>query len=120
MPSIRPCRVLLAESDPDVRAALRLLLERMPRFMLVGQSDNIHELLRDSALLQPQVILLDLKLRGLRLDDHLATLQSHGVATIALSTHDEHRQHALQAGAAAFVCKGDSPQKLLAALDAFI
>src|SRR5215471_10796256 len=99
MPSIRPCRVLLAESDPDVRAALRLLLERMPRFMLVGQSDNVHELLRDSALLQPQVILLDLKLRGLRLDDHLATLQrtSQGVATIALSTHDEHRQHALQA-----------------------
>jgi len=115
-----PCRVLLAESDPNVRAALRLVLDRMPRFTLVGQSENVHELLRDSAVLQPQVILVDLELRGLQVDDHVAALQqvSNGVTTIALSTHDEHRQVALEAGAAAFVCKSESPLKLLEALRA--
>ena len=119
LPSPHRCRVLLAESDPDVRTALRLVLERVPRCVLVGQSENVHELLRDSALLQPEVILVDLDLRGLRLDDHLPSLQriSHGVATIALSMHDEQRQLALQAGAAAVVCKGESPLKLLETLD---
>ena len=71
VPSARPCRVLLAESDPDVRAALRLVLERLPAFVLVGQSDSLDELLRDSALLQPEVILVDLDLRGLRLEAHV-------------------------------------------------
>jgi DNA-binding NarL/FixJ family response regulator len=117
VPSIRRCRVLLAESDPDVRTALRLVLERMPRFVLVGQSENVEALLRDSALLQPELILVDLDLRGMRLDDHLANLLSHGVTTIALSTHDEYRQLALAAGAAAFVCKGESPRKLLETLE---
>jgi DNA-binding NarL/FixJ family response regulator len=118
MPSTRTRRVLLAESDPDVRAALRLVIERLPRFELVGQSQNIHELLRDSALLDPEVILVDLELRGLRLDAQLLQGVSQGAAMIALSTRDEHRQWALEAGAAAFVCKGESPLKLLETLDA--
>ena len=118
--STRRCRVLLAESDPDVRTALRLVLERMPGLVLVGQSEDAHALLRDAALLQPELILVDLELRGLRPDEHLAVLQriARGVATIALSSHDEQRQLALQAGAAAFVCKGESPRKLLETLDA--
>lgn len=117
--SARPCRVLLAESHPDVRTALHLVLERMPRFVLVGQSHDVWELMRDSAALQPDVILVDLELRGLKFDGHLAQLQhvAHGVVTIALSTHDEHRHAALQAGATAFVCKGESPLKLLQTLD---
>jgi DNA-binding NarL/FixJ family response regulator len=117
-PSTRACRVLLAESDPDIRAALRLVLERMPRFQLVGQSEDNDELFRDSAVLQPDVILVDLELRGLRLDDKLARLLSHGVATIALSTHEEQRELALRLGAVAFVCKGESPRKLLETLEA--
>lgn len=116
MPSPRPCRVLLAESDRDVRAALQLVLEQMPRFALVGKSENVDELLRDCALLQPEVILVDLELRGLRVRDHLALLR--GTTLIALSTRDEYRQAALQAGAAAFVCKSESPVKLLEVLDA--
>jgi DNA-binding NarL/FixJ family response regulator len=121
MLSTRRCRVLLAESDHDVRTALRLVLERMPGFVLVGQSEDADALLRDSALLQPELILVDLELRGLRPDDHLAVLQriARGVATIALSSHDEHREVALQAGAAAFVCKGESPRKLLETLERF-
>jgi DNA-binding NarL/FixJ family response regulator len=120
VPSARPCRVLLAESDPDVRTALRLVLARMPGFVLVGQSEDVDALLRDAALLQPELIVVDLELRGLRPEDHLAALQrmSHRVATIALSTHDEYRQLALQSGAAAFVCKGESPRKLLETLEA--
>jgi len=118
--SARRCRVLLAESDPDVRTALRLFLERVPGFVLVGQSEDTHALLRDAARLQPELILVDLELRGLRPDDLLAVLQriAQGVATIALSSRDEHRQLALEAGAAAFVCKGESPRKLLETLDA--
>ena len=119
-PSARPRRVLLAENDPDVRTALHLVLERKRGFLLVGQCQNACELLRDSAALRPDVILLDLELRGLHLDHDLAALQrvSHGAVTVALSTRDEQCQAALRAGATAFVCKGESPLKLLETLDA--
>jgi DNA-binding NarL/FixJ family response regulator len=114
--------VLVAEGDPNVRTALRVVLERMPRVRVVGQSENVDELLRDSAVLHPDVILVDLELHGMRADNHLAALRSssHGAAMIALSTHDEMREPALHAGAMAFVCKRESPLRLLETLNAVL
>jgi DNA-binding NarL/FixJ family response regulator len=116
----RPCRVLIADGDPNVRAALRLLLARHPDFRVVGESHNLDALLRDTAASQPDVIVLDWELRDLHTGGHLARLRSlcPTAATIALSTRDEQRQPALAAGAAAFVCKGEPPAQLLLALRA--
>jgi DNA-binding NarL/FixJ family response regulator len=114
-------RVLVAESDPNVRAALVMVLERMPHFRLVAQCESLNELVRDALELHPEVILVDLELSGFfRIGDDLGALRSAvpGAVMIALSTRDEQRQLALQAGATAFVCKGESPLKLLNALDA--
>ena len=112
MPDSR--RVLVADGDAVVRAALRLLLARNPLFRVVAESASVEELQRDTAGAEPDLILLDMDLRGLTLD---AMRQTCGItSTILLSTRDERRQAALDAGATAFVCKSESPQQLLAVL----
>jgi DNA-binding NarL/FixJ family response regulator len=110
--------VLVADSDPNVRAALRLLLARQPRFRVVAESQNAGELFHDSATLQPDLILLDWGLRGLDAPGHLRDLSrlSAEATIIALSTHDEVRQAALDLGATAFVSKSESPLQLLQVL----
>ena len=114
----KPCRVLVADGDPNVRAALRLLLARDPTFRVVGSSHHLAELLEAVATAQPDLILLDWELPDLHAAanlSHLRDLCSQS-AVIALSTRDEQRARALELGAAAFVGKREPPAQLLATL----
>jgi two-component system invasion response regulator UvrY len=107
-------RVLVADGDTVVRAALRLLLARNPYFRVVAEAETLEALRRDAVSVQPDLILLDMDLRGL-LPDELARI-CQTLSTVVLSTREEHRQAALDAGAAAFVCKSESPTQLLSVL----
>jgi two-component system, NarL family, response regulator DesR len=111
--------VLIADDEPHVGAALRLLLARQPAFRVVGWSPDLAALLDAAATHRPDVILLDWELPDLHADGALGQLRHAcpDAALIALSTHDELRRPALLAGAAAFVCKTDTPAQVLAALD---
>jgi DNA-binding NarL/FixJ family response regulator len=113
-----PCRVLIAEGDPSLAAALRLLLARYPEFDVVSESRGIDELLRQTATVRPDVIVLDCDLPDLNIEIHVAQLHVlHGtVEIVALSTRDERRSQALAAGASVFVAKGESPPHLLETL----
>lgn len=115
-----PCRVLVADDDPNVRAALRLLLARDPAFRVVGSHHRLADLLDAVAAAQPDLILLDWELADLHAGTNLADLRNlwPDAAIIALSTRDEQRPRALQGGVAAFVGKGEPPAQLLAALRA--
>jgi DNA-binding NarL/FixJ family response regulator len=112
--------VLVADGDPNVRAALRLLLARNPEFRVVGESQDASGLLRDAAIAEPELILLDWELPGLHAGGRLNELRRAcpTVVLVALSTHDEQRARALEAGVSAFVGKGEAPTRLLAALHA--
>lgn len=114
-------RVLVAETDHNIRSALCLVLERMPQFRLVGQSEDVDELLSDSAALEPDLIIIDLDLRGIHVEEHVGVLHnvSPTAMTIALSTHDDQRRAALAAGVTACVSKTESPRKLLEMLNEF-
>lgn len=113
-----PCRVLIADGNPNLLAALRLLLARHPEFDVVSESRTLDELLRQTATLRPDVIVLDCELRDLDVDTHVAQLRllHDRVEIIALSTRDERRSQALEAGASMFVSKGQSPPHLLETL----
>jgi CheY-like chemotaxis protein len=110
--------VLVADGDPNVRAALRLLLARNPEFRVVGESRDVPDLLRDAATVEPALILLDWELPGLHTGGRLAALRRScpTAVLVALSTHDEQRPRALEAGVALFVGKSEPPARLLPAL----
>lgn len=124
-------RVLVADDQAAVRSALRRLLKEEPGLIVVGEVVRADELLDQAAATQPDLVLLDCELCGLspsfhptagqarwRLLDALHRLRSHP-KVIVLSGRPEMRQAVLDAGADAFVSKGDPPERLLTTLYTF-
>jgi DNA-binding NarL/FixJ family response regulator len=111
-------RVLLADDQTRVRSALRLLLEQEQGISVVGEAAEVENLLVQVEATQPDLVLLDWELPGLRTDDWLSTLRTlcPRLKVIALSGQPEARRAALAAGADAFVSKGDPPERLLTTL----
>jgi DNA-binding NarL/FixJ family response regulator len=129
--------IFLADDQPGVRSALRLLLEQEPGLHVVGEAAETETLLTGVQETQPDLLLLDWELParrslahlvdppGTEADDarrRLLTLL-HALCpnlfVIALSCGPEARQQALAAGADAFVSKGDPPEHLLATVTRF-
>jgi len=108
-------QVLLADDQPQVRSALRLVLEHEPEMQVVGEVTDAETLLRLVKKIHPDLILLDWELPGLRSSNLLPILRkgSPYLSIIALSGQLESRQRALAAGVDAFVSKGDPPEQLL-------
>ncbi|MBL7065244.1 MAG: response regulator transcription factor [Anaerolineae bacterium] len=120
-------RVLLADDQSKVRSALRLVLEQQPGIHILGEAVDATGLLDWMKAACPNLVLLDWELPGLGADNPstgsgqglLPTLRElcPGLMVIALSGRPEARQAALDAGADAFVSKGDPPERLLAAVN---
>ncbi|MBV9577059.1 MAG: response regulator transcription factor [Chloroflexi bacterium] len=112
-------RVLIADDDVHVRAAIRLLLEHEAGVSCISECATIDRLVDQVAGFHPDAVLIDWELPGLQpASTHLAQLRASapGTALVVLSCCPELRPDALRAGAANFVCKGDAPDKLVAIL----
>lgn len=111
-------RILVADSQPRVRFALRVLLEQQPGLQVVGEAADSRELLAQVGSRSPDLVLLGWELPGLLPVDSLLALRKirSDLQVIALSGRPEARQMALDAGANAFVSKSDPPERLLAAI----
>jgi len=112
-------RILIAENQPKVRFALRLLLEQQPEVERVGEARDAEELIAQLKIFCPDLVLIAWELTGLQTVDALPLLRRAcpEVVVIALSGRPEARQVCLTAGADSFVYKGDPPDRLLAAID---
>jgi DNA-binding NarL/FixJ family response regulator len=113
-----PRRVLVAEADPDARAALALLLKRERGVCLVGQAADTAALLTLAASTRLDLVLLDWDAPGLRDRRTLARLRElcPRAAIVALSVRYENRQDAFASGVHIFVSKAESPSHVLAAV----
>jgi DNA-binding NarL/FixJ family response regulator len=111
-------RVLLADDQPQVRSALRLLLEQESDIQVVDEVSNVEELLVRTETSVPDVLLLDWELPGLPAPGLLTALrQGHPcLRIIALSGKWGARRSALAAGADAFVSKAEPSERLLRTL----
>jgi DNA-binding NarL/FixJ family response regulator len=111
-------RILLAEDQPKVRYALRVLLERQPGLEIVGEVVDAENLVSQVLRSLPDVVLLSWELPGKIEATLLSELHQArpALAVIALSGQPEARRSALSAGADDFVSKGDPPDHLLAAI----
>ncbi|MEW6578234.1 MAG: response regulator transcription factor [Chloroflexota bacterium] len=112
-------RVLVIEAHPEVRDALRVLLQRQHTAPLevVGMLDTLDSLPDMIARLRPDLLLMDWELAASQ-KATLATIRARfpGVNIVALSVKPEMRQTALSTGADAFVSKGEPAEGLLQAL----
>ena len=112
-------RVMVADDQPDVRSALRLMLEEKPGITDIYEVSSSQELLKRVKADCPDLVLLDWELPGTGTDELLKSLrrQCSCVKVIALSSRPQTRGIALDCGADAFVCKSDPPETLLRAID---
>lgn len=111
-------RVLVADCEPRVRFALRILLKRQSGLQVVGEAATADELLLQVEATRPDLVLLHWRLQE-RVPGLLPEMQAicPRLHVIVLSARPEVCPQALDTGADAFVCKIDPPEKLLAAIE---
>jgi DNA-binding NarL/FixJ family response regulator len=110
--------VLIADDQALVRAGFRLILESQPDIDVVGEAADGAAAVSLAGQLQPDVILMDIRMPGL--DGIAATRQLTESGTspskiIILTTYelDEYLFDALQAGASGFLLKDVVPEELI-------
>jgi DNA-binding NarL/FixJ family response regulator len=113
-------RVLVADDQAVVRAGLRMILESQDGIEVAGEAADGQQALRLIASLDPDVVLMDIRMPVLdgieatrRLTDARARARVLMLTTYGL---DEHVYEALKAGAAGFLLKTESPQQLVDAV----
>lgn len=115
-------RILIVDDQVLFREGLNTLLSVQPDFEVVGEAGNGEEALRLAAQLQPDVVLMDLRmpvLDGVTATSRLRT-QLPGCRVIVLTTFDddEYVFDGLQAGAVGYLLKDVSSDKLFEAIRA--
>jgi two-component system nitrate/nitrite response regulator NarL len=107
-------KVVVADAAAHVRSALRLVLEQHAEASSTVELTSGGQLLAELARACADVLLLDLHLPGLDLANVLPALRQvcPRLRVVVLSSRPEERQHALAAGADAFVSKADAPEAL--------
>lgn len=115
-------RVLLVDDHQVVRMGLRFVLEDVPNVELVGEAGNADEAIAQCRLLQPDVVIMDIKMpdkNGIVACREIMAQWPQMKVIMLTSFVDDHLiLEAIEAGAVGYVLKGVSTDELLRALDA--
>lgn len=115
-------RILIADDQPEVRSALRLVLDAEPDIVVVAEAGDGSQAVRAAHRHRPDVVIMDIRMPRMDGLAAIETLTGAGTvpAIIALTTFDldEYLFGALQAGAAGFLLKDTDPRLLLDAVRA--
>lgn len=115
-------RVLIADDQALVRTGFKVILEAEGDIEVVAEAVNGLEAVRQAALAQPDVVLMDIRmpeLDGLSATEQI--LRHHDPPTIVVLTtfdQNEYVYRALRAGAAGFLLKDAPSSRLIAAVRA--
>lgn len=114
------CQVLIVDDHPLMRRGIRQLLETDSYFSVAGEASSGAEAIGLASRLSPDVILLDLNMKGLSGLDTLHGLRRDGVsARIIILTVSDARSDIyalIDAGADGYLLKDSDPEALLAAI----
>ncbi|TJZ45383.1 response regulator transcription factor [Streptomyces piniterrae] len=118
----RPIGVLLADDHPVVREGLCAMLESDPGITVVGQAGSGEEAVALAARLDPDIVLLDLRMGGM--DGVAATghirRESPRSKVVIVTTYENDADilRAVEAGASGYLLKGSSRAELVGAVHA--
>lgn len=115
-----PIHVLLADDQPLLRMGFRLILEGEEDLRIVGEASDGAEAVRQARELNPDVVLMDVRMPVLDGIEATRAITAAGsrARIIILTTFDvdEYAFAGLQAGASAFLLKDVAPSDLIHAV----
>ena len=116
-PGTRTVRLLLVDDQPAVRTGLRMWLSLDPGLEVVGEARDGSEAIALTQALRPDVVLMDIEMRGMSGISATAALRSLApqCPVVILTHYDDAamRTRAWEVGAAAFVAKHQIEEMLL-------
>jgi DNA-binding NarL/FixJ family response regulator len=112
--------VFIVDDHPLLRQGLALMIDREPDLMVCGEAEEAHAALKEIAALKPDILIVDISLKGpdgLDLLKNLRTLYPD-LAVLILSMHDEsiYAERALRARANGYIMKQEATEKVLVAI----
>jgi DNA-binding NarL/FixJ family response regulator len=114
--------VLIADDQDLIREGLRVLLEDEPDLAVAGEAADGSQALARARLLDPDVILMDVRMPGMNGIEATSLLVQGGsrARILMLTTFnlDEYVYHALKAGASGFLLKDATREQLTGAVRA--
>lgn len=118
----KPITVLIADDHPIVREGIVALIKGDPDISVVGEVGNGKEAVEQYEKLQPDVVLMDLRMPEMEGADAVAEIRKNhpGARVIILTTFDgdEDIFRALRAGAKGYLLKDTPPEALTEAIRA--
>lgn len=115
-------RVLLADDHPVVREGLRALLSTIRGVEVVGEAVDGAAAVRETLLLRPDVVLIDLRMPGTDGVEAIRQITQAAPATAALvlTMYDDDATvlTAMQAGARGYLLKGAEQEEIVGAIRA--
>ena len=113
-------KLLLVDDHGIVREGLRALLDDGEEFIIVGEAGNGDEACDAVRRLQPDIVLMDLKMPGMAASDAIRVIRatSPSVKVIALTSYAEDGQvrEIMAAGAAGYILKDVTKSDFVTAL----
>ena len=113
-------RVLIVDDHPLMRQGLVQLINQQPDLAICGEAEDVPQALRQTSELNPDVVIVDLSLRG---SDGIELirclrLQYDKLPVLVLSMHDEaiYAERALKAGAWGYIMKQEATNQVLSAV----
>jgi len=114
-------RLLIVDDEAMVRTGLRLILETEDDLRVAGEASSGVEAIEQAARLDPDVILMDVRMPrmdGVEACRRLVETSHAKVVILTTFDLDEHLFAAVRAGAAGFLLKASPPEELVAAIRA--
>jgi len=117
-----PLRILIADDHPLFRKGMRTLLTATPDAEVVGEATTGQEVIELAAMLQPDMILMDLQMpgiNGIEATRQVLQMSPHiRILVVTLFEDDASVFTALRAGARGYVLKDAKEEEILRAIRA--
>ncbi len=117
-----PIQILIVDDQPRARQSLKALLATWPMIGEVREAANGVEAIEAIERCQPDLVLMDMRMPVMDGIEATRRIKARWpqIKIMALSMYGDAEGEALLAGADAFVCKGEPPEKLLATVAAAV